>query len=77
MEKLKEHKHQVVYIVLVVVILLLLSRGKQGRYAITSASREAVYVLDTKTSQVWLRSLEGNVCLGTNENPRLENNLLP
>lgn len=76
MEKLKEHKHKVVYAVLVVVILLLLSRGKQGRYAMTSVSLEGVYVLDTKTSQVWLRSLQGNVYLGTNENPKCEKNLL-
>jgi len=51
--------------------------NKTGRYAMTSASLEAVYVLDTKTSQVWIRSVEGNVDLGTNENPKREKNLLP
>ena len=51
--------------------------NKTGRYAMTSASLEAVYVLDTKTSQIWLRGLAGNVDLGANENPEREENLLP
>ncbi len=69
MEKLKEHTHYVVYVVLVVVILLLFSREKQGRYAVTSAGKESWIVLDTKTSQLWLRGIEGSICFGTNENP--------
>jgi len=74
LEKLKEHKHQVIYTVLVVVILLLLSRGKQGRYAISSAGRDTVYVLDTKTSRLWQRSARPreNLYFGTNENPIFE-----
>ncbi len=78
MEKLKEQKHKVVYAVLVVVILLLLNRGKQGRYAISSPNAQgAVFVLDTKTSQVWARSRLGNVYFVTNENPKYEEYQLP
>ena len=72
MEKLKEHKHQVVYAVLVVVILLLLIRGKQGRYAISTGQGEKTFVLDTKTSQLWLRKTGTSTYLGTNKNPTHE-----
>ena len=72
MEKLKEHKHQVAYIVLVVVILLLLSRGKQGRYTLVAGQRGGAFVLDTRTSQLWIRAREGNMNMGTNEKPVLE-----
>lgn len=68
MDKLKEHKHQIAYTVLVVVILLMLSRGKQGRYAI-SGTGDTAYVIDTKTGQLWSRSMIMNLYLGTNENP--------
>ena len=73
MEKLKEHKHQVVYAVLIVVILLLLIRGKQGRYAIsTTGQGERAFVLDTKTSQLWRRTTSTSTYLGTNKNPTHE-----
>jgi len=71
MDKLKEHKHQIAYTVLIVVVLMLLGRGKQGRYAISS-SVASVTVLDTKTSEIWVRGREGNTYLGTNKNPRVE-----
>ena len=72
MEKLKEHKHQVVYTMLVVVILLLLCRGKQGRYAISTGQGGQTFILDTKTSQLWLRTTGANAYLGTNKNPMFE-----
>ena len=76
MEKSKEHKHKVVYAVLIVVILLLLSRGEQGRYAISvhagSLGMDSAYILDTKTSQLWRRLNNSTFYLGTNENPMFE-----
>jgi len=42
--------------------------NKTGRYAI-SGGKGGVYVLDTKTSQLWQRSSSGNLCFGTNDNP--------
>ena len=68
----KGHKHQIAYTVLIVVILLLLSRGKQGRYAIASYGQHGAYVIDTKTSKVWSRTKGASVYLGTNNNPRFE-----
>ena len=69
MEKLKEHRHKVVYTVLVVIILLLLSRGKQGRYTLVAGPRGGSFVLDTRTSQLWIRGTGGNMNMGTNEKP--------
>lgn len=46
--------------------------NKTGRYAMTSVSPEAVYVLDTKTSRLWMRTIQKKATfdLGTNENPK-------
>ena len=46
--------------------------NKTVRYAISSASKNIAFVLDTKTSQLWVRTTSKNVYLGTNENPMLE-----
>lgn len=76
MDKLKDHKHYAMYILLVIVIVWALSREKQGRYTLSSAGGAgggAVYVLDTRTSQLWIRSPANfNMYLGTNENPKRE-----
>ena len=75
MEKLKEHTHNIIYILLVIVILLLLSGKKQGRYTLVSpiTGGIGVYVLDTKTSQLWYRTPKNaNMYLGTNKNPKME-----
>jgi len=45
--------------------------SKTGRYAI-SGGKGGVYVLDTKTSQLWQRTTSGNMYLGTNEKPMAE-----
>ena len=42
--------------------------NKTGRYAITGG-KGGVYVLDTKTSQLWQRSSSGNLYFGTNDSP--------
>ena len=73
MDKLKDHKHYVVYILRIIAIVWLLSREKHGRYALTpSGAKTGVYVLDTKTSELWVRAPQINLYLGANENPKLE-----
>jgi ferric-dicitrate binding protein FerR (iron transport regulator) len=50
-------------------------RNKPGRYAMSvmpGESPEVVYVLDTKTSQLWLRTGEEHIYLGTNDSPKCE-----
>ena len=56
-------------IVFLGVITLLTNYNKPGRYAISGQ-----YVLDTKTSQLWLRARTetGVAYFGTNENPTFE-----
>ncbi len=51
--------------------------NKTGQYAISPADKTVVYVLDTKTSQLWARTKSGSVYLGTNENPKCEEISLP
>jgi hypothetical protein len=45
---------------------------KTGLYAISQSDTATVYVLNTKTGQLWLRTAgrENNYDLGTNENPK-------
>ena len=43
--------------------------NKTGRYAI-SGGKGGVYVLDTKTSQLWQRTAKANLYWGTNETPK-------
>jgi len=52
-----------------VIVVLLCTRG-QGRYALSSGPQHCAYVLDTRTSQLWLRELGETMYLGTNENPQ-------
>ena len=58
-------------IVFLAVITLLTNYNKTGRYAISRAGGR-MCVLDTKTSRVWMRSAQSNICMGTNENPKVE-----
>ena len=69
-----------------IVVLALITLGtnlwtnynKTGRYAITGAgSKGTLYVLDTKTSRLWIRSAQVNICLGTNEDPMIKTVSLP
>jgi len=71
MNQLKEYKHHIIYVLLIIIIVLLLSKGKQGRYAI-AGGKGVVFILDTKTSQLWARTAKANAYWGTNENPMLE-----
>ena len=77
MEKLKDSKDYIIYVLLGIIIVLLLGRDKTGRYIMTTADRTGVFVLDTKTSQLWGRTLKGNVYFGTNENPEQKAHWLP
>ena len=69
MENSKDHKHHIIYILLAIIIVLLLSRDKTGRFAISEGPK-GMYVLDTKTSQLWKRVPGVNQYWGTNENPK-------
>ena len=57
-------------IVALAIITLWSSCNQTGRYAI-SGGKGGVYVLDTKTSQLWQRASNAskNLYFGTNENP--------
>ena len=61
-----------ILIVLLTIFTLLSNYNNIGRYVISSQERGIVYVLDTKTSQLWIRSTGANRDLGTNENPMYE-----
>ena len=71
MEKLKDHKHHIIYILLAIIIVLLLSRDKAGRYAISS-TEGGTYVLDTKTSKLLVRVGRRGFYMGTIKNPKFE-----
>ena len=53
-------------------ITLWVNYNNSGRYIISPQEGHLVYVLDTKTSQLWIRSTDANRDLGTNENPMYE-----
>jgi len=54
------------------VVVWALGGDKQGRYAV-AGTESAAYVLDTRTSQLWVRSSFGRcIYLGTNDNPKNE-----
>jgi hypothetical protein len=73
MGNLKGYKHYFIYILLAGVIVLLLCRREQGRYALSPlADGSGAYVLDTKTSQVWVRGPGISIYFGTNENPQMK-----
>lgn len=66
--------HNIAMVVLTAIIIVLTIFtlfNKTGRYAISGA-KVGVYVLDTKTSQLWMRTASANVYLGTNENLMFE-----
>lgn len=54
-------------IVFLALISLFTNYNKPGRYAMSDR-----YVLDTKTSQLWLRATSQATYFGTNENPTFE-----
>ncbi len=66
-------------LILVVVILLGMRNtnnndyyqtvNNNGRYQIASNSSNACWVIDTETSQLWMRNTRGGYDLGTNSNP--------
>ncbi|MBD3349947.1 MAG: hypothetical protein GF364_00495 [Candidatus Lokiarchaeota archaeon] len=46
---------------------------KTGQYAISQVDKSGVFALNTKTSRLWVRTVdkETNFDLGTNENPKV------
>jgi hypothetical protein len=77
-EVIKKYNKMMVVLTTIIIVLTILTLysslcNKTGRYAISGAGvKDAVYILDTKTSQLWVRTTSGNVYLGTNENPTFE-----
>lgn len=59
-----------VAIVFLACITLFTNYNKTGRYAIATLGPNGVFVLDTKTSQLWLRTESTNIYLGINKNPK-------
>lgn len=74
-EMTSKHNKKIRWLTLAIVILGIItiwaSYNKTGRYAMSSDDTGSVFVLDTKTSQVWLRTPRGNnYDWGTNENSK-------
>ena len=65
---IEKYFKSLVVLLLVIVCLSLYTARNNGRYAGVSGGRsEGCYVLDTKTSKLWLRSLGVSIYLGTND----------
>jgi len=58
--------------VLLGILTIWTNLNKTGRYAISTGQGGKTFVLDTKTSQLWIRTTSANAYLGTNENPMFE-----
>ena len=65
-----------ILLLLLILVILLGMRNtnnnscyRNGRYQIASNGNNACWVIDTKTSQLWLRNIRGGYDLGTNSNP--------
>ena len=71
MNMLKDHKHYIIYGLLIIGIIWAICRDKEGRYEL-GVGGESTFVLDTRTSQLWLRVRGASVYLGTNQNPKFE-----
>lgn len=60
----------ILLLILVIVILLgMRNTNNNGRYQIAGNSSNTCWVIDTKTSQLWMRNTRGGYDLGTNSNP--------
>ncbi len=58
---------------LLTAILLTIHKNNQnGRYALHVKTNSGIYILDTKTSHVWLRVGQSYVDFGTTEKPTYE-----
>ncbi len=58
MSKLRESGHYVIHVLLIVVIVWLLSStkdNKSGRYEVCPGEGTSIYILDTKTGELWHR----------------------
>lgn len=66
---IEKYFKSLVILLLLVLCLLLYANRNNGRYAVCTVSTGDCYVLDTKTSKVWLRMIGENAYLGTNKYP--------
>ncbi len=72
MNILKERSHYIVYGLLIIGLIWAVFRNTKGRYELAAAGNSGAVILDTKTSQLWVRSAGVSVYLGTNKNPKRE-----
>ncbi len=59
-----------VAIVVLGVLTIWANYSKTGRYAISTSQGGKVFVLDTKTNQLWQRTARKNLYFGTNKTPK-------
>ena len=71
---IEKHFKGLIILLLLILCLLLFIRRNNGRYMLCPDShfRGVIYVLDTKTSKLWVRSADAqyySLCFGTNNKP--------
>ncbi len=75
---IEKHFKELVILLLLILCLLLYARRNNGRYMLCQvANGGGVYVLDSKTSELWLRGgfqdgISYNIYEGTNNKPHFE-----
>ena len=70
---IEKHFKGLVVLLLIIICLLSYTRRNNGRYMLCPcATKGIVYVLDTKTSKLWLRLPSANVYMGTNNKPEIK-----
>ena len=70
---IEKHFKGLAILLLLILCLLLYARRNNGRYMLCpDTSKGVVYVLDTKTSKLWIRTPGANIYLGTNNKPQIK-----
>ena len=74
---IEKHFKKLVILLLLILCLLLYARRNNGRYMLCPAAEgRAAFVLDSKTSKLWMRTIEQgiscSVYCGTNNKPQLK-----
>ncbi len=63
----------ILLLILIIVILLgMRNTNDNSRYQIAGNGNINCWVIDTETSQLWIRTVEGGLNLGTNKTPKFE-----
>ena len=67
----------ILLLIMIIIILLSMKTTKlNGRYQIAGNSSNTCWIIDTETSQLWLRNPRGGYELGTNSHPHSGESLL-